>query len=210
MKINQSRIQTAAKRRYLEYIKLFPQLKQPKVKTYTTIILSLFAMTFFGVFAINPTITTVIELRKKLEDAEFVNTQLETKLENMSRLREEYLAISDDLPVIFAAIPEKPTATQLFAQIQGVAENSGATITALQSLQVEQASQSKTPPRDSAFSFTVEVQGTYEEISDFLESFVNSERSVTLETVAITKHEEIPNTLIMSIRARAHFRNAAL
>ncbi len=206
MKFTTNRLQTIAKKRYLEYIKLFPAAAQTRIKEYTTLILTFGAMTLFGIFAINPTITTVIELRKKLDDAKFVNQKLAQKIANLTTLEEKYSNLDDDLTVIENAIPRQPEVPLLFGQIQAIAKKSGVTIASLQSLQVEQATQKKPPPKDASFTFVTEIQGNYQQISSFLNFLSDFERSIILDSVSITRSKDQVNQLVLSIRARAPFR----
>ncbi|MBI4084470.1 MAG: type 4a pilus biogenesis protein PilO [Candidatus Levybacteria bacterium] len=206
MKININRLQTITKKRYLEYIKLFPAIQEKKVKQYTTLILTFVAMSLFGIFAINPTITTVIELRRTLDDAKFVNDKLEEKITNLRTLEDKYDRLGQDLFIINAAVPQKPDVSLLLAQIQGVALDSHVTLTTLQTLEVQQASLAKVPSKNASFSFIAEVQGTYPQISKFLSLLVNYQRAITIEAVSITKHQEETNKLVLSVRGRGHFR----
>ena|SRR3989344_1107670 len=206
MKINTSRLQAITKKRYLEYIKLFPAIQGKKVKQYTTLILTFVSMTLFGIFAINPTITTVIELRRTLDDAKFVNNKLGEKIENLGTLKDKYDRLGQDLLVVNAAVPHKPDISLLLAQVQGVARESAVTITTLQALEVEQISLAKEPAKNASFSFIAEAEGTYPQISKFLSLLVDYQRGITLEAVSINRHEEQANRLILSVRGRGHFR----
>lgn len=206
MKINTKRLQSITKKRYLEYIKLFPAAQQKKVKQYTTLILSFVAMTLFGIFAINPTITTVVELQRTLKDAKLVDQKLEEKINNLRTLEDKYDRMGQDLLVINAAVPQKPDASLLLAQVQGVARESGVTLTALQTLEVQQVSLAKEVSKNASFSFITEAEGTYPQISRFLSLLVDYQRGIALEAVSINRNEEKPNQLIISIRGRGHFR----
>lgn len=185
---------------------MFPATQQQRVREYTTLILTFLAMIFFAIFAINPTITTVLELRKKLEDAEFVRDSLEQKVANLSTLQDRYDSLGDDLTVILNAIPENPRVPLLFGQIQGVSQGSGARITALQSQEVQQAVKGKPIPKDASFTFVLEAQGSYPQVSSFLNSLSNFERSITIESVSITPNKENGTQLVLSVRGKAHFR----
>ena len=59
-----------------KYFELLPDLKKEKTKKYSSIIFSLISLSFFGIFAINPTLSTIAKLRKELSDTKFVDEQL--------------------------------------------------------------------------------------------------------------------------------------
>lgn len=69
MKINKDLLKNTK----IKYLQLLPNLKGEKTQKFTTLILTFFALSFFGLLAINPTISTISELNKELEDNKFVD-----------------------------------------------------------------------------------------------------------------------------------------
>lgn len=206
MKLNKSRIQTITKKKYLEYIKLFPNLQATKTKEYTTLILSFAAMTIFGIFAINPTITTIIKLQKTYEDAKFANQKIDEKIESLGILYDKYNSLGDDLRRINAAIPKSPNTSLLLGQLQALAQKEGTRIRTLQTQQVQQVSAAILPPRNSSYVFLVDVEGNYTQLSSFLRTLLNYERIVTIESASIGRDKDDPTLLVMTIKGKAHFR----
>ena len=68
--------------KYREYLKLLPNIQNEKTKAITMLIFTFVAMSFLGIFAINPTLSTIVELNKQLEESKFVHEQLQTKINN--------------------------------------------------------------------------------------------------------------------------------
>ena len=64
------------KNRYFLALELFKKDRTQKV---TTLAMTLIALSFFGLFAINPTLSTISRLQKELEDAKFVDQHLKGK-----------------------------------------------------------------------------------------------------------------------------------
>lgn len=206
MKLNKSRIQTITKKKYLEYIKLFPNLQETKTKEYTTLILSFAAMTIFGIFAINPTITTIIKLQKTYEDAKFANQKIDEKIENLGILYDKYNSLGDDLKRINDAIPRSPNTSLLLGQLQALAQKEETRIRSLQTQQVQQASAAILPQRNSSYGFLVEVDGSYAQLSSFLRALLNYERIVAIESASIGRDKDDLSLLVMTIKGKAHFR----
>ena len=59
-----------------KYLGFLPDLKKEKTQKYSSIIFSLVSLSFFGIFAINPTLSTIAKLKKELSDTKFVEEQL--------------------------------------------------------------------------------------------------------------------------------------
>src|SRR5690606_19872349 len=88
-------------------------------------------LSFLGLFAINPTLTTIIELQKQLEESKFVHEQLTTKMNNLSNLQQQYNTLSDDLIYVYDAIPQNADATKVIAQLYTLAEKENLQITSI-------------------------------------------------------------------------------
>src|SRR3989344_8503364 len=93
------------KNKYFEYL---PDLKKEKTQKYSSIIFSLISLSFFGLFAINPTLSTIAKLKKELSDAKFVDSELAEKIANLSSLQEKYNIVEQDIPFVLAAVPKNP------------------------------------------------------------------------------------------------------
>jgi len=74
--------------RYFTYIK--PLARLPIIKTYGPAIFSLLTMSVFIVFAIKPTIETILVLQKQLADSDKIVAQINEKTDNLSKGRENY------------------------------------------------------------------------------------------------------------------------
>src|SRR4051794_1976618 len=88
---------TAAK--YREYLKLLPSIHDERTQLITMLIFTFVALSFFGLFAINPTLSTIVELKKELSDSQFVDQQLTNKINNLESLQQRYNLLGPDLPV---------------------------------------------------------------------------------------------------------------
>src|SRR5687767_10764921 len=82
--------------------------RDEKTKNLSAIILTFLALSFFGLFAINPTISTIVQLKKEIADNQEVNQKLEEKITNLSTLQQKYNLLQNDIPFIFSAIPQNP------------------------------------------------------------------------------------------------------
>ena len=94
MKVSKYDISTVFKNiKNNKYYKLLPDFKEEKTRRLSSIVFSLLALSIFGLFAINPTLSTIARLKKELSDAKFVDQQLTEKIANLSSLQEVYLAV---------------------------------------------------------------------------------------------------------------------
>lgn len=186
------------------YLELVPRLKEEKTQAFTTVTLTFITLMLFGFFAINPTLSTIVKLQKELSDSRFVNKSLEEKITHLSLLQQKYNALERDIPIIINAVPKMPSAPLFVGQIQSLATSHNVTITNLQTLEVEFALARKSEQR--SFGFTIEVQGSYEALSQFLSSLVNFERIVTVDTFSITRTSDQNAVPKLSLRGKTYFK----
>ena len=211
MKATNTRIlHSLPKNVYLQYIKLFPVTQTEQIKNYTTLILTLIAIIVFSLFAISPTINTIVELRKTLADSQFAEEALEQKLAAMQSLQEQYGTLGQTLDRISSTIPTTPEAPLLLAKVQTLASDAGLTIIKVEALQVELTKKGGESSQPSSFVFSITVAGRYDQILRFLESLPRLDRLTTIDTITLTRNIEEPGQVTANIRAKAYFHPEAL
>lgn len=188
----------------LQYFENIIDLKNKRAVQFTYLVLTIIALIFFGLFAINPTLSTIAKLQKELDDNKFVDEQLEKKIQNLSILQRSYGQIQDDLPIIEDAIPKNPKAPILLAQIQSLAESSGLDLLNSQVFPVDLIQTSK--KNYISFSFVVLGEGTQSSIGDFINKISGMERIVSLDQINLTKRADSSGLLQVSVRGSAYFK----
>ena len=190
----------------LAYFENVIDLKNKRTIQFTYLVLTIIALTFFGLFAINPTLTTIAKLERELDDNQFVDDQLQRKIQNLSSLQTSYAGISNDLPMIESSIPKNPQAPILIAQVQSVAKTNNVTLLSTQVFPVELNQYAKTDKSQSAFSFIILGEGTKSSISDFVDRMSKMQRVISLDQITLTKRADSSDLLQISLRGSAYFK----
>src|SRR3990170_4743668 len=86
--------------------KLAPTFKNKKTVSYFTISLSLFSLSFFGLFAIRPTLITAVSLIKEVNNLKTLNLQYENKISDIIRAQAEYEKVRDKINLVNIALPQ--------------------------------------------------------------------------------------------------------
>lgn len=188
-----------------KYLKLMPSFKDKKTQAFTTIALTFLALSFFGFFAINPTLSTIAKLKKELADSQLVDEKLDKKIQALSILQNQYSLLQNDLPIIYQAVPQEPQVPLLMAQTQSLAKTSGMSLLRIEALQVELARKKITDKKTKAYVFAIQGSGTFNQIMDFSSAFINFERVTTLDVISITQPEG-GTTLNVNMRAKAYYK----
>lgn len=193
---------------YAKYFDLVPDFKSEKAQKYTTIILTLTASIILGLFAVSPTISTIANLQRQLEDDKFVEQRLQEKINNLSLLQQKYNSLQKDLPLVFAAIPKGSEIPSLLAQIQGLGKESNVTLDSFQAFKVLVSKDATLNKKYSSFDFGLKIHGDYQSIIAFVDRLSNFQRIITINSVSIAKSTENNNiSLQLNIRGSAYFKN---
>lgn len=162
-------------------------------------------MTFFGIFAINPTLTTITELQRKLQDLQLVDDTLTQKINTLSLLNNKYSQLSGDVAIVENAVPQTANATYFMGQIQTVIAQSSVT---LERVSFGALTLSSTPPiEEGDFAFSIQVSGTFSQVNAFLENLTMFDRIVTLKNLTITKQSAGNATMNVGVEGAAYFKN---
>jgi len=207
MKVNTSVLHNFPKEKYLAYIHSLPNFRQEKFQSYATIILTLITFSFFGFFAIAPTLGTISQLKKTLKDDKFLAESLQIKITNMSKLQDLYTSLSSELPILYAAIPKTSSTSTLSGKIRTLANSSHLTILQLNISGVEIATSKKTTSTLTPIGISGTFQGNPEDFETFSKKLVDIDRLITLDgigTTTIKTQEGIIHQL--SVRATAYYR----
>lgn len=187
------------------YKQILPYIKKEQNQKYLFIALTLAASIFFIIFAINPTLSTIIRLRREINDSSFVNEKLTQKVNNLSTLSTSYNEIEDDLTFLLDAIPNKAEAPTLIGQIQALANEHSVTFHSANISPINFSDNGAT----SSSSFTFELGGlsSYENFYNFISDLTNMQRIVVIEGISISKEiESTSQELNVSIKGSAFYK----
>lgn len=120
-----------------KYINLIPVLKEEKAQAFYSVVLTLIAVSLCIYFAINTTVSIIIQLSKQLDDSKLIEQKLIQKITNLQTLQQKYIALAPNLPLLDAALPNIPKVPPFQGQLLAIAKKSNITITQLQTSQVE-------------------------------------------------------------------------
>lgn len=163
--------------------------EKPVAKASIELFLSVAAVLFFAVFAIRPTLITMSDLVKEIEDKRELDKKLGQKIAALSSAQAEYLKLESRLGVLAVHIPMNPNVVETLKIIEKLASDQKITISTLNINDVP-----KDVAEDVAFSklerrnlkFNVTVGGEFPAIRSFIAALMESQRSFLIEKVTFT------------------------
>jgi len=148
--------------------------------------LSIAAIIFFAVFAIRPTLLTMSNLIKEIEDKRQLETQLIQKTAALATAQVNFLAVQDRISLLDQAIPEGAFLGYTLKVIEKTASDYGLTITNMTVLEIPREVSLEVPFAELDRRFMpiqVSLVGNYEGIRSFAEELRNSRRSFVTERI---------------------------
>jgi len=188
------------------YYSLLHNLSETRTQKIISVILTLIALILFGLFVINPTLSTIVKLRKEISDNEIVSQKLGEKISALNSLQQAYSSLEDDLPKLLGSIPTSPLVPLFIGQIQAVAKDTNIQISQLQSSQVDLFKDDETSQKYLAFTFSFTGDGTYEDITKFIENTVNMQRIVGIETSTINNAQNNNRSLRITFQGVTYYK----
>jgi len=192
--------------RYFTYIK--PVIKSPIIKTYGTAIFTILIMIIFILFAIKPTIETIVVLQKKLDDSEVTLNQLKKKAENLTLGKQNLEGLDPTIKNrIETAVPDSVDLKSLIQILELAARENSASISALQIQPIILDTKTEASVGIlGELAFTFNLEGSYEQLTSLLQDLKTSVRLLSIDSLSISKvSDEIGQSLIMSISGKVYF-----
>ena len=174
--------------------------RMPVVQVSLQLVLSVFIIAFFLMFALRPTIETIITLQKNIDDSKQTLQKLDTKVSALQRAATVLTALQPSLPYIESSIPSTEAGYRAFtselellaaqAGVRLVSENFGGTV-----LYSQLAAPFTLSKNESVVPMTVNLQvsGTYSAVSTFLQSLIRLDRVMNIASATMA-HEAASTT----------------
>lgn len=207
-----------AKNKKNSYFSKLPILQAKKTKDVSFIIFTLLALIFFGLFVIQPTITTILELQNDIEEKLTIDQQLTSKLSDLELLAKKYSELKNDLPIVKAAIPERPETISLTGSLQSLFALS---LVTQNTFVIDDVDLSKTLTgqqtlQDTPYNFPFEFSatGSYASIVTFLNKLTNFNRVIGITNISLRSRANdvnqptaTINELELRVKGITYFKN---
>lgn len=187
----------------------------PATQVSLTVVLSLLIVAGFVAFALRPTMVAIVTLKKTIVESRKTLQQLENKVVNLQKAAEQLELIKPMLSSLNMSIASNGASyNPMTDQIELLAAQTGVQIQSESlgsTLLYSRVVSPFTPQRNQSvvtLPINVRVTGSYAAVVEFLAQFLNMERLVGVESVAITKEASSRNESVvvgLSISGSAYY-----
>lgn len=167
--------------------------QRPVARVSLELFLSVFAVVFFAIFAIRPTLVTMSDLVKEIEDKKDLDQKLTQKIASLSTAQTSYLDVQERLYLLVQTLPSTPDLIHSVKIIEKLAVDRGVLI---DSLTVSEVPREISPDvqftklKKNSFPVSMSLSGEYEDIRDFVQDLISYRRLFVTDTVIFSTSEE--------------------
>lgn len=190
--------------RYFTYIK--PLGRLPIIKNYGSTIFALLTMSVLTIFAIKPTVETIIVLQKQLSNQDEILQKITEKANNLSLAKKNYDNLDQDIKTkIYTYIPDNLSLKSLIKNLEETASVHEASVSALQiqplTIDIQAGNQIGS---FAEVSFIFNTEGSYQNLTAILQDLGRSSRLISIEALSLSKTSD-DKSLIMSLTGKAYY-----
>lgn len=196
--------------RYRHYFhRIWKFYEKPATKVSTALLLTIFTTVFFAVFAIRPTLVTIAELLRQIEDQTEVLDQMKRKSAALATAQQEYTAAQRQLALLDVAIPPDFQLQDLLNMIEGAAAHHQLAIQSFTAGDLYyQPENQPSSPTAQTYPISVTMKTDYPNLKLFLNDLIRIQRLLTVETITFappTQASDNSGLVVLTVNAHAHY-----
>jgi len=191
------------KKDYLRYKDFFLNVlvaykTKPNLRIYLELTLSIITVMVFAMFAIRPTILTIIDLNKEIKAKEETSKKLKQKVTNLQTASALMQQKSADIQYIYMAVPATGKPEQLISQIESLAINNSLKMVSFSTSEVLMVGKDLQVKKTKDFKglsnnanelpFSVSLRGSYVDMYSFLNQIENVKRPIKIDSFVINSN----------------------
>ena len=187
--------------------------RRESVQTFLELILTLCAISVLALFALRPTILTIIDLLKQIEKKEELIAQMDTKIQNLSVAQTVYSQQAANIELLSSAIPNSADPHKLVEQIMALFAQNGLAVlslnlneTLVKGISIQTVSNEFEPLLENAnfVPFSVTTKGDYNTIKAAISNLENTRRPSIIGNLAIKANtSEEDSSLILTVEGQS-------
>lgn len=175
--------------------------EKPIAKTSLELFFTIGLVMFLAFFAIQPTLVTMSDLIKEIEEKQALNENFSKKLAALASAQVEYASIQNQIPVLDQAIPLQVDVTENLKIIEKIATDSQIVIASLAVLEVPEVAATETDfskLERKSLAIQLNATGDYAALRLFVENLLNNRRVFVTDSIAISINERNNNKTLQA------------
>ena len=175
--------------------KLFATIKllnKTERRAYEILTISLFAISFLGIFALRPSVKVVAAYQKKLNAAKTAERSLTEKINSLKIAEANLKKCNSEVGKVKIALPDKFNQSDILKQLSFIAAKNKTTM-----LKTEfELEENKEPADIKSVKISITARGDYKNIYEFIKNLETEQRYIKINSVIIQAEESLSNAKI--------------
>jgi len=173
--------------------------QKPVARVSIELILSVLIVIFFALFAIRPTLITMADLVKEIEDKKELSKQMNLKLASLATAQEQYELYQSKFYLLEEAIPRQLDLVKSLKKLEKLAGEGQLVINVMSISEVPETIEEEFLSGDFSdyqrdfLAIQVEVIGDYLQIREFVEKLMNLRQLIIVDQITVEKMTESEN-----------------
>jgi Tfp pilus assembly protein PilO len=179
--------------------------QKPVARVSIELILSVIIVIFFAVFAIRPTLITMADLVKEIQDKKELSQQMNLKLASLATAQEQYELHQSQFYLLEEAISKRLDLVKSLKKIEKLAGEGQLVINFISLPEIPKVVDEKLLSNDYSdyqrefLQINIEVIGSYLQIREFVEKMMNLRQVIIVDQILVERITESEN-LVATIK----------
>lgn len=186
----------------VEYIKMVKEGPE-KRRSYAFFAFTIIATILLTIFAIKPTITTILRINKEIKQKEHINQQLTTKISTLSSLQTKYLERKKDFRTLSLVFPADGNFSLLLSNIDSIVSRNGFVLNSVTFDDYEGSKKAKNRVL-SPKSMRINVKGKRANIINLLKEFEALPMYPIVDFLSFSSNEDEEGLVSFSVGLRIY------
>lgn len=173
--------------------------QKPIARVSIELILSVLIVILFAVFAIRPTLITMAELVKEIEDKKELSEQMNLKLASLATAQEQYTLHQSQFYLLEEAIPRRLDVVKSLKKLEKLAGEEQLVINTMSistmpgAVKEESLTNNFKDYQREFLPINIEVIGSYLQIREFVKKIMNIRQVIIVDQVVVERMTETDN-----------------
>lgn len=165
--------------------------QNPVAQVSLELLLTVITVAFFALFAIRPTLLTMVELVQELEDKQTLNQQLIRKISALNTAQSLLVRYETELGILDAAFPNQPQVLSALRTFEFTASQNQIAIIRLSTdtLPTELPTQITADSSIDTIAFNLTVEGEYDNIRSFITQLSQYQRLFYINSISFSAND---------------------
>lgn len=167
--------------------------QRPVARVSAELLVTILAVIFLAIFAISPTLTTMSQLLKDIDDRKKISEALGKKVAALSAASNAMLTLQKEVALLDSVIPNTPDVDGALRRLEKIASDKELIVTVLQVGPVPKEPQDANTKELTTLPITLSVKGTYANILSFYLAISAADRDFTIDTLSVNTQQKQGN-----------------